>query len=104
MIICCNFFWNRVKIRMNKLIGLTFCSLARLKCEFALELPRDALCGIPRNSKIFIFKPKFLFLRENHENDWEEFLDFYEVSLFMIFHENSHFRNVHFKQNRENHI
>ena len=30
MIICCNFFWNRVKIRMNKLIGLTFCSLAPL--------------------------------------------------------------------------
>ena len=28
MIICCNFFRNRVKIRMNKLIGLTFCSLA----------------------------------------------------------------------------
>ena len=37
MIICCNFFKDRVKIRMNKLIGLTFCSLAPFSNEGLLS-------------------------------------------------------------------
>ena len=45
---------------------------------------------------------------KNHENDnLGEFLDFYEFTLYMIlkiFHENSHYRNGHFQENRENHI
>ena len=45
---------------------------------------------------------------ENHKNDnWSESLDFYGLTLYMIFqnfHENSHYRNSHFQENRENHI
>ena len=45
---------------------------------------------------------------KNHKNDSkDEFLDFYVFILYMIFkifHENSHYRNDHFPENRENHI
>ena len=41
---------------------------------------------VPRNFKIFIFKPKLSFLREKHKNDqWNEFLDFYKFTLYLIF-------------------
>ena len=45
---------------------------------------------------------------KNHSNDnKEEFLDFDEFTLDMIFNffkENSHYRNSHFQENRENHM
>ena len=45
---------------------------------------------------------------KNHKNDnKDEFLNFYEFTLYMIFkifHEDSHYRNGHFQENRENHI
>ena len=42
------------------------------------------LGSIPRiHFKIFIFKPKWSFLRENHKNDkYGEFPDFYEYTLY----------------------
>ena len=40
---------------------------------------------IPRNLKIFIFKPKLSFLRENYKNyNWGEFWDINEFTLYMI--------------------
>jgi len=45
---------------------------------------------------------------KNHKNDNQGgFWDFHEFTLNMIFrnsHENSHYRNGHFHENRENHI
>ena len=67
-----------------------------------------AECRKAEFRETFIFKPELLFLRKNHKNDnLVEFLDFYEFTLFMIFknfHENSHYRNGHFQENRENYI
>ena len=41
---------------------------------------------IPRNFKIFNFKPKLSFLSENHINDnWVELSDFFEFTLYMTF-------------------
>ena len=41
---------------------------------------------MPRNFKIFIFEPKFSFLRENHKNyNQGQFRDFKEFSLCIIF-------------------
>ena len=77
-----------------------------LHTEFGLNDHReDAL--LFRNFKILIFEPDLSFLREIHKNDNEgQFLDLNEFNLFtiiIIFHENSHYRNDHFQENRENH-
>ena len=46
----------------------------------------QSLGWIPRNFKIFIFKTKKSFLRENHKIDvWGAYLDFSEFILCMIF-------------------
>ena len=40
-------------------------------------------------------------------DNWDESLDVYEFTLYMIFenfHENSHYRNGHFQENLENHM
>ena len=48
----------------------------------------------------FHLKPKLSFLMKNHKTDYiDECSDFYEFTLFITFHENSHYQNDHFKEN-----
>ena len=76
--------------------------------SYTTPVPHPYLGRFPRNFKTLNFKPKLLFLMKNHKNDNKgEFLNFYEFTLYMIFeffYENSHYRNGHFQENRENHI
>ena len=53
---------------------------------------------IPRNFKIFIFKPKMSFLKENHNNNPR----IHPSHNFKIFNGNSHYENGHFQENDNN--
>ena len=58
-----------------------------------------------RNLETFNYQLKLSFLRKSNKNDnKDEFLDFYEFTLNMIFkilHKNYHYRNRHIRGNRE---
>ena len=70
--------------------------------SYTTPVPHPYLGRFPRNFKTLIFKPKLSFLMKSHKNDnKDEFLDFYKFTLYMIFknfHENSHYRNGHFRK------
>ena len=76
-----------------------FFSSSNRLLKVSYNLNRLWLCfdWIPRIFKIFISKPKLSFLTKNQQNDnYNKFPDFYEFTLYVIFNENSHYQNGNF--------